>query len=166
MAGDPTPTLFDVRARWRAGRVALAVGLALALLALLRPFERSLGPPWLRLGLVLALGLGLIATAFLASLRGRGPLEQFALYSFLTLALDALSQVLTPAGWPAWPLLTLLLAGVAVAERLPVAFGIGCLAALLAAADAAWRLDARTGAATAAAYLTLVFAVNRALLGE
>jgi len=164
--GDGAPPFFDVRARWRAGSVALALASALGLAALLRPFERSLGPPWLRLGLVLALGLGLIVTAFLASLRGRGPQEQLAFYSYLTLALDALTQTLTPAGWPAWPLMTLLLAGVAVAERLPLAFGIASLAGLLAAADAGWRLDWRTGAATAAGYLALVFAVNRALLGE
>jgi len=140
--------------------------MVLSLLALLRPFERPFGPGWLRLLLVLVLGLGLIGTAFLASLRGRGPLEQLGFYSFLTLSLDALGQVTAAAGWPAWPFFTLFLAGLAVAERLPLALGIASLAALLAGADAAWRLDWRAGAASAGGYFALVFAVHGALLGE
>jgi diguanylate cyclase (GGDEF)-like protein len=163
---EGAPPLFDVRARWRAGRVALAVAGVLAAVALLRPFERALGPPWLRLGLVLLVGLGLIASALLASLRGRGPLEQLAFYAFLTLALDALAQAARPAGWPAWPLMTLLLAGVAVAEPLATALGVAGLAAVLAGAEAAWMGDWRAGLAAGLGYFALVAAVNRALAGE
>jgi diguanylate cyclase (GGDEF)-like protein len=152
--------------RWRAGRIALAMAGGLFLLALLRPFERGVGPAWLRLLLVLMLGLGLIGTALLAGLRGRGPLEQLSFYSFLALSLDALSQALRPLGVPGWPLFALLLAGVAVAERVTLSLGVAVLVSLLAAADAAWRGDWRTGSASALGYLVLVIAVDRALVGE
>ena len=92
--------------------------------ALFRTLERGIGPTWLRLALVLVLGIGLCATAFLASLRGRGPSEQPAFYAFLVLSLDALGQHLAPLGWPEWPLLVLLLGAVAVAEGLALASGI------------------------------------------
>ncbi len=163
---EGAPPLFDVRARWRAGRIALGVASLVLVAALFRPLERGLGPGWLRLALVLVLGIGLCATAFLAGLRGRGPFEQLAFYSFLALSLDALGQTLTPFGWPGWPLVVLLLAGVAVAEGLPLAFGIAALAALLALADAWWHASWRSGGAVALGYFALVFAVNRALSGE
>lgn len=163
---EGAPPLFDVRSRWRAGRLALALGAVVAVAALLRPFARGVGPGWLRLALVLLVGLGLIATAFLASLRGRGPQEQLSFYAFLTLALDALAQAMAPAGWPAWPLMTLLLAGVAVAERLWPALSVAALAAVLAVADAAWSGAWRAGLAAVLGYFALVIAVNRALAGE
>ncbi|HET7291227.1 MAG TPA: sensor domain-containing diguanylate cyclase [Vicinamibacteria bacterium] len=163
---EGAPPFFDVRARWRAGRIALIVAGLVGAVALLRPLERGLGPGWLRLAIVLVLGIGLSATAFLASLRGRGPLEQVSFYAFLFLSLDALAQTLAPYGLPGWPLVTLLLAGVAIAERLPLAAALGALAAAMALADAGWRGAWRGGAAAACGYLILVFAVNRALLGE
>ena len=163
---EGAPPFFDVRARWRAGRIALAVAALVLLAAVFRPLERGLGPAWLRLALVLVLGIGLCATAFLSSLRGRGPFEQLAFYAFLTLSLDALGQHLAPLGWPGWPLIVLLLAAVGVAEGLPIALGVAALASVLALADAWWHAAWRTGTAAALGYLALVVAVNRALLGE
>jgi diguanylate cyclase (GGDEF)-like protein len=163
---EGAPPLFDVRLRWRAGRIALVVAALVLIAALFRILERGLGPAWLRFALVLVLGIGLCATAFLASLRGRGPAEHFAFYAFLVLSLDALGQHLAPLGWPEWPLLVLLLGAVAVAEGLPLASGIAALAALLALADAWWHAAWRAGVAAALGYFALVFAVNRALLGE
>jgi diguanylate cyclase (GGDEF)-like protein len=136
--------------------------------ALLRPLEFPAGPPWLRLVLTVALGLGVTGSAMLSSLRGRGQAEQLAFYAFLTLSVDALGQVIAPLGWPGWPLMTLLLAGVAVAEKLPLALGVAALAALLAIGDAAHSSFAIWKPALAATlgYAALVVAVNRALLGE
>ncbi len=127
-----------------------------------------MGPPWLRLLLTVTLGLGVIGSAMLSSLRGRGQAEQLAFYAFLTLSVDALGQVVAPLGWPGWPLMTLLLAGVAVAEKLHVALGVAALAALLAIGDSAHSSFAIWKPALAATlgYAALVFAVNRALLGE
>lgn len=148
----------------------MALGLAglLTIVALLRPLEFPVGPPWLRLLLTVALGLGVTGSAMLSSLRGRGQAEQLAFYAFLTLSVDALGQVVAPIGWPGWPLMTLLLAGVAVAEKLPLALGVAALAALLAIGDAAHSSFAIWKPAFAATlgYAALVIAVNRALLGE
>jgi diguanylate cyclase (GGDEF)-like protein len=157
----------DIRVRWRAGQVALALAGIMTAVALLRP----LGPhasPRLRLAVSLGLGLGVAGTALLASLRGHGKAEPLAFYAFLTLCTDALGQLLAPLGWPVWPLMALLVGAVAVAETLPVALGLAALASLLTAADAATTRFAvwRPAAAAALGYAALVLALNRALLGE
>jgi diguanylate cyclase (GGDEF)-like protein len=108
------------------------------------------------------------ATAFLASLKGRGRAEQLAFYAFLVLSLDGIGQILAPLGWPIAPLLALLVAAVTIAESFEVALGIAALASLLTLADAvaapaaAWK----AAAAASAGYGLLVLAVNRALAGE
>jgi diguanylate cyclase (GGDEF)-like protein len=141
---------------------------ALTVVELLRPLSREVGPPWLRFAVTLALGLGVVASALLASLKHRGPAEQAAFYAFLTLAVDALGQVAAPLGWPAWPAMTLLLGGVAVAEKLSLALGVTALAALLAIAEAAQAdfVPWRAALAATLGYAALVLALNRALLGE
>jgi diguanylate cyclase (GGDEF)-like protein len=135
---------------------------------LLRPLARPLGPSWVRLAVTLGLGLGVATSALLASLKGRGAAEQSAFYAFLVLAIDALGQVVAPLGWPAWPAMTLLLAAVAVAEKLNLALGVAALASLLAVAEAAQADFAtwRPALAATLGYTALVVAVNRALLGE
>ena len=153
--------------RWRAGQIALALAGVMALVALFRP----LGPgasPRLRLAVTLALGLGAIGAALLASLKGRGRAEQLAFYAFLTLSVDALGQVAAPSGWPVWPLLAVLVGAVAVAEPLGPALGVAALAAGLGAADALQAAPPAPKLAVAGAlgYAALAFAVNRALLGE
>src|SRR5262249_13091803 len=115
----PEPVL-DIRVRWKAGQVALGLAAILTLLALLRPLATP-GSIRLKLVYTVALGVGVTASALLASLRGRGRAETFALYAFLALSLDALGQLLSPLGWPLWPLLAVLVAALAVAERLAVA---------------------------------------------
>ncbi|HUG52408.1 MAG TPA: diguanylate cyclase [Vicinamibacteria bacterium] len=159
--------ILDLRVRWRAGQVALAAAALMAAVALLRP----LGPgasPRLRLAVTLLLGLGIAATALLASLRNRGTAEQLAFYVFLVLCLDGLGQIVAPLGWPVWPLLTLLVGAVAVAEPPAIAFFLAALAALLAASDAAvggftaWR----AAAAAALGWGALVLALHQALRGE
>src|SRR5262249_12925053 len=136
-------------------------------LALARPLSGAYSPR-LKLAVTLGLGLGTAGSALLASLRGRGRGEQLALYAFLLLSLDALGQLLAPLGWPVWPLLVLLVGGLAVAETLVVALGAAALAALLAVADAAQASFAQWQQAAAASlgYGALVLALNRALLGE
>jgi hypothetical protein len=99
--------IVDIRVRWRAGQVALAVAALMALVALWRPLRVG-GSPHLRLAVTLLLGLGVGGAALLASLKGRGRAEQLAFYAFLTLSLDALGQLLIPLGWPAWPLMAVL----------------------------------------------------------
>ena len=54
-------------------------------------------PPWLRLSVTLAIGLGVAGSAVLASLKTRGQAAVLAFYAFLVLALDALGQVVAPA---------------------------------------------------------------------
>jgi diguanylate cyclase (GGDEF)-like protein len=143
---------------------------AAGLLAAVAAF-RPLGPgaaPWMRLGVSLALGLGVAATAFLASLKGRGRAEQLAFYAFLVLSLDGVGQIVSPLGWPIGPLLALLVAAVTIAESLVVAMGIAALACFLTAADAVSGAAAgwRAAAAACAGYGLLVLAVSRALVGE
>jgi diguanylate cyclase (GGDEF)-like protein len=131
---------------------------------------RPLAPgaaPWMRLAVSLGLGLGVAATAFLASLKGRGRAEQLAFYAFLVLSLDAIGQIVAPLGWPVWPLMALLVATATIAENLVVAVGIAALACVLTAADAvvapvAWK----AAVAACAGYGLLVLAVSRALTGE
>jgi diguanylate cyclase (GGDEF)-like protein len=159
--------LVDVRARWRAGHAALALAGVMTVAALARPLAPG-SSQQLKLAVTLILGLGVAATALLASLRGRGRAEQFALYAFLVLSLDGFTQMLQPLGWPTWPLFALLLGALAVAEALPVALALAALASLLAVADAAaTSFDVWRGAVAASfGYAALVGAVHVALAGE
>ena len=159
--------ILDLRVRWRAGQVVLAAAAAMAAVALLRPLAPGASPR-LRLAVTLLLGLGVAAAALLASLRSRGAAEQIAFYVFLVLCLDGLGQIARPLGWPVWPLLTLLLAAVAVAEPPATGFGLAAVAAALVAADAArggftaWR----EVVASALGWGALVLAIHQALRGE
>jgi diguanylate cyclase (GGDEF)-like protein len=159
--------ILDLRVRWRAGQVVLALAAVMALLALLRPLAPG-ASPHLRLAVTTLLGLGVAAAALLSSLRNRGAAEQLAFYGFLVLCLDGLGQILAPLGWPVWPLLTLLVGAVAVAEPPAVGFGVAALAGLLTAADAAANgfLTWRTTVASTLGWAALVLAVNQALRGE
>jgi diguanylate cyclase (GGDEF)-like protein len=159
--------VLDIRVRWRAGQVALALAAVMALVALARPLS-AFQSPRLRLAVTLALGLGTAGSALLASLRGRGRGEQLALFAFLALSIDGLGQLLAPLGWPVWPLMAVLAGSLAVAESLAVALGIAALASLLAVADAAQSSLGHWQQAVAASlgYGALVLALNRGLLGE
>jgi diguanylate cyclase (GGDEF)-like protein len=165
--GEGRGPVFDIRVRWRAGQVALALAGLLTVAALARPLAGA-GPAWLKLAVSLGLGLGVSGSALLASLKGRGQAEVLALYAFLTLALDGLGQVIRADGWPVWPLMAVMVAAVAVAETLPVALGVAGLASLLVVAEVAaggffaWR----AALAASAGYAALTLAINRALLGE
>lgn len=164
---DDRGPILDIRVRWRAGQVALGLALLLVLAAVTRPLGPG-GPPWLKLLATLGLGLGVAGSALLSSLKGRGQAEVLAFYAFLTLAVDGIGQVTSHDGWPVWPLMALLVAAVAVAETLSVAFGVAALAALLAMADAAVTgfVTWKPALAAGLGYSALVLAVNRALLGE
>jgi two-component system cell cycle response regulator len=171
----PKDPVLDLRVRWRLGQVLLGAAGLLTLVALARPLE-PWSPPWAKGASALLLGLGVTTSALLASLRGRKLPETLALHAFLVLSVDALGQVIGMRGFPAWPLMTLLVAAVAVAEGLPVALGVAGQATLLAAAEAVRPLlppfpppgaiDARPVLAAAFGYFALAFAVNRALAGE
>jgi diguanylate cyclase (GGDEF)-like protein len=159
--------ILDLTVRWRAGQVILAAAGIMAVLDLLRPLAPGASPR-LRLVVTLVLGLGVAASALLSSLRSRGTSEQLAFYAFLVLCLDALGQIIGPLGWPVWPLLTLLVGAVAVAEPPAVGFGVAALAGILTAADAAaggvvaWR----PAVAATLGWSSLVLALNQALRGE
>ncbi len=173
----PRDPLFDVRARWRAGQVLLGIAAAMALLALARPLA-AWSPSWLKASAALGIGLGVSASALVASLRGHRLPETVALHAFLVLSVDALGQLVGAHGLPVWPLMALLVASLAVAEGLPLALGMAGLATLLATADALRPLlppfgpggrpiaDFRPAVAAAVGYLALALAVNRALAGE
>jgi diguanylate cyclase (GGDEF)-like protein len=144
----------------------LVLGCVLALVALTRPL-RSAGSPRLQLAVAVALGLGVAGSALLASLKGRGRAEPLAFYAFLLLSVDALGQVLAPLGWPAWPLVALVVGPLAVAERLAVALAAAALATVLTAADAVATSERWLPVAAAGlGYFAIAFALNRALLGE
>jgi diguanylate cyclase (GGDEF)-like protein len=159
--------ILDLRVRWRAGQAVLAASGLMALLALLRPLAPG-GSPRLRLAVTLLLGLGVAASALLSSLRSRGPFEQLAFYVFLVLSLDGLGQLVGPLGWPVWPLLTLLVGAVAVAETPAIGFGVAALAGLVTAADAAANafVTWRPAVAAMLGWSALVLALNQALRGE
>jgi diguanylate cyclase (GGDEF)-like protein len=163
----PRRAFLDVRVRWRAGQVALALAGVLALLALLRPLAPGAAPR-VRFAVALLLSMGVVGSALLASLKGRGAGEVLALYAFLVLAVDGLGQMIAPFGWPIWPLLALLVAAVAVAEPPAIGLGVAALVALLAVADAAVGAFARWPDAVAAClgYPVLVLAVHAALTHE
>jgi diguanylate cyclase (GGDEF)-like protein len=177
---DPAPpkdAVLDIRVRWRAGQVLLGAAGAMTLVAVARPLE-PWSPRWLMGADALLLGLGVTTSALLASLRGRKLPETLALHAFLVLSVDALGQVIGTRGFPVWPLMTLLVAAIAVAEGLPVALGVAGQATLLVAAEAVRpllpplaaggppTLDARPALAAAFGYFALALAVNRALTGE
>ena len=147
--------------------MALVAAGVLTALAAFRPLAPG-AAPGMRLVVSLALGLGVVATAFLASLKGRGRAEQLAFYAFLVLSLDAIGQIVAPLGWPVWPLMVLLVAAATIAESLVVAVGIAALACVLTAADAvvAPAVGWRAAGAACAGYGLLVLAVSRALTGE
>ncbi len=168
--------MLDIRVRWRAGQVLLGLAGFLTLTALLRPLA-AWSPGWLKAADALAIGLGVSAAAFLASLRGRKLAETVALHAFLVLSVDALGQLMGAHGYPVWPLMALLVAALAVAEGLPLALGVAGQATLLALAAALRPLfapvapgvavfDARPVVAAAFGYGALALAVNRALAGE
>src|SRR5512139_2875960 len=177
---DPRPPadpVLDIRVRWRVGQVFLAAGAFFTLVALVRPLA-PWSPGWLKAADALLLGLGVTASALLASLRGRKLPETLALHAFLVLSVDALGQVVGARGFPVWPFMALLVAALAVAEPLKVALGVAGQATLLAVADAARPffpplaggvappLDAKPALAAALGYFALALAVNRALAGE
>jgi diguanylate cyclase (GGDEF)-like protein len=153
--------------RWRAGQVVLGLMAAFTLLAAFRPLAASTSP-YLKVTHAVGVGLGVTASALLASLKGRGRAESLALYGFLVLAVDALGQVISPWGFPIWPLMAVLVSALTVAETLPVALGFAAQASLLAlcAALRAPAFDGRPPLAAALAYAALVLTTNRALLGE
>src|SRR5262245_6509294 len=166
VAERPKGPFLDARHRWRAGQVALGLAAVLTLVAFTRPL-RAVSSPRVQLVTALALGLGIAGTALLASLKGRSRAEPLAFYAFLVLAVDGLGQVVAPLGWPAWPLMAVVVGPLAIAERLGVALGAAVLATILTAADAV-----KTGerwlpvAAAGLGYLSLAVALNRALTGE
>jgi len=174
---SPQDPVLDIRVRWRAGQLLLGFALLLALVALTRPLS-AWSPAWLKAGSALALGLGVSASALLASLRGHKQPETIALHGFLVLSIDALGQLMGAHGLPVWPLMALLVATLAVAEGLPLALGVAALATLLALAHALRPLlppfvagdtagfDARGVVAATIGYFALALAVNRALVGE
>jgi diguanylate cyclase (GGDEF)-like protein len=163
----PADPVLDIRVRWRAGRVFLGLACGLTLVALVRPLAPA-SPGWLKGAFALLLGLGVTGSALLASLRGSKRPEALALQGCLVLSIDALGQLIAPAGVPAWPLMTLLIASQAVAEGLWLALLFAGQATLLAAAETAWAhpFDPRHAVAAAVGYFALALAVNRALAGE
>ena len=173
----PKDPVLDIRVRWRAGKVLLGGAALLTLVALTRPLG-GWSPDWLKASDALLIGIGVTASALLTSLKGRKLPETLALHGFLVLSVDAFGQVVGPKGFPIWPLMTLLVASLAVAEDLRLAIGVAGQATLLVAAEAVRPLlppvplsgvppfDARPLLAAAFGYLTLAFAVNRALAGE
>ncbi len=161
---EPADPLLDLRTRWRAGQVLLALSGLLTLLALVRPLVPARAS-WLRGGDALLLAIGIFASALLALLRGSRRPEALALYAFLVLFVDALGQL---SSFPVWPLMVLLIALQAVGERLVVALGFAAQASVLAAAQAAWTQppDFRPALAAAVGYLALAVLVDRALVGR
>ncbi len=163
----PADPVLDIRVRWHAGRVLLSLAGALALVAILRPFAAETAA-WLKGGYALTLGFAVVASALLSSLGGRRRPEMLAFQAFLVLSVDAAGQLLTPAGIPVWPLMTVLLAALAVSEGLAVTLGFAALASVLSAAEVA-RVpppDWSPAAAAAFGYVALVLAIDRALAGE
>ncbi len=149
--------------RWRAGQVCLALAALAALLALSRPLG-PFGSPRMRLVVTLFLGMGVATSALLASLKGRKHWEQWAFYAFIVLALDGLGQLLTPFGWPAWPLFVLAVGGLAVAEEGAVAYAAAALVSGLAIADAfrGGLVDWKPALAAGLGYPGLAFALQTA----
>jgi len=159
--------ILDLPNRLRAGQILLGFAAVLAVTALARPLAED-RPVWLRAGVLLLLAAGAALSAIFTSLRGRGAADPLALYAFLVLGVDAFAQWLAPHGWPVWPAMVLLVAGVSIAEPMTTALGVAALAATLEAAQAArggfaaWK----PALLAVAGYGGLVFTVNRALAAE
>ena len=83
----PPEPVLDIRVRWRAGEILLALAGASTLLALLRPLFPD-PPEWARAAYALLLGLGVTGSALLSSLRGHRRAESLALYAFQALLQD------------------------------------------------------------------------------
>jgi diguanylate cyclase (GGDEF)-like protein len=173
----PQDPVLDIRVRWRAGQVLLALAGLMTLVALVRPLA-PWSPAWLKATSSLVIGMGVSGAALLSSLRGRKRPETIALHAFLVLSVDALGQLVGAHGFPVWPLMALLVASLAVAEGLALALGVAAQATLFALADAVRPLlpplslgaspgfDARLVLAAGFGYFALALAVNRALAGE
>ena len=159
--------MLDLRVRWRAGQVALGLAALLAVAACWRPLAPG-APRWAHISVALLLGLGVMATGLLSSLRGRGTAEQLALYAFVVLSVDGLGQFVQPWGWPVWPAMALMVAAVAVAESPTVALGVAALAAAMAVADAAASsfVGWKGAVASSLGYGALALGVHHALTGE
>ena len=103
--------LLDLRLRWRAGQAALGLAVLLTCVALTRPLAPGGASPRFRLAFIVLLGIGVSASALLASLRGRGAGEHLSFYALLVLALDGIGQLGRPSragrsgrSWPcSWP---------------------------------------------------------------
>ena len=147
--------------RLHAGQICLLLAALAAVLALFRPLGPG-GSPRARLAVTLLLGMGVAASALLASLKGRKHWEQWAFYAFLVLALDGLAQMLQPLGWPAWPLFVLAIGALAVAEEAALALAAAALLGALAIADAArgGLQDWRPALAASAGYPALVLVLQ------
>jgi diguanylate cyclase (GGDEF)-like protein len=153
--------LVDVTGRWRAGRILLVTGGVLGAVLLSTRFWAP--PPAVSVALLLAVGAGVMAGAFLASLRGRGPAEQRALYVFLALAARLLADEMARAGWPSWPLPALVVATVAVAETLPVAAVVATFMTALAVAP---MVDLGSAVTTVTAHAGLLGALHVAVRAD
>jgi diguanylate cyclase (GGDEF)-like protein len=124
-------------------------------------------PHWAtRVAFPMLLAFGMGGSALIASLKHKGWLEQVAFYCFLLLGFDALGQILGPGSWPVWPLVMLLVAGVATAETPRIGLGIAGLASLLALADANLTGRWQQGAAAALAYPALAALLGRAVADD
>jgi diguanylate cyclase (GGDEF)-like protein len=157
---------LDARVRLRAGRFSLAYVIVVFFLTLFRPLSSGTDLR-LRLAFALLLGLGVGLSALLAGLRGHSRSEPLVFYVFLALALDGLGQIVSPAGWPTWPLMALLVASVSVAENFSTAVVVALFCTALGAADLIQRPAPWRGAVAAGlCYFALVFALHRALRGE
>jgi GGDEF domain-containing protein len=137
---EETPSrgpVFEAKLRWRAGQILLGLTILLALVFVVRPLH-PYAPLASRVAAALGLAGGVSTAAFLVSLRGRRRPEQLALYLLLLLAGDGLAQAMTPDGFVAWPLMAVLVATLAVEEKLPVSFAVAALGSALIFVDA-WR---------------------------
>jgi diguanylate cyclase (GGDEF)-like protein len=160
----PGAPLVDIRVRWRAGQVLLGLAILMAALAWKRPMASD--TLYLKVSAALVLGVGVALSAFLASLRGRGPAEQLALYAFLLLALDGIGQVLGPLGWPIAPAIVLVVGAAAVAEPWPRALFLAVLASFLCFAAAPSPASWPATVSQSLGYLALTAVLNGALRGE
>ena len=160
---------LEARVRARAGQVVVGVAALLAALAFYRPLaSNQIGQRWW-LAYVLLLGMGMAVAALLAGLKGRTPWALPAFYAFLALCVDGLGQISAPHGWPVWPLMVVLIGTLTIAEPRTTALAVAALASTLEAAAAGASAAPHPWPAALAAslgYFAVVFAFDRALLGE